>query len=222
MDNNTGRRPNMRDVTGDEDHFGPGKEESRLCRPSNDDEDSYEAPPKRASAGTSGRSSNKEKESENRNARRDPDEESIRKGKENYNEADFKGEVVGGGEGVVVPEDVYEVECIDVIPSMMKDKFKGNVEVPKIKFVFNILNDPDYEGVHISRILNRNYALKSNLVEYYIKITGEEIEKGDSIDTRKCKGKKCRISVSTYIKEGTTEKKNKITEILSAKRSKPD
>lgn len=203
------KEPGMRDVTGDEDdkHFGP------KGRDNDEDEDSYNTP---NNARKGERTVTRPPQRQSRDE--EPSEGDLRKKKEEYSEEDFQGEVTGGGEGVVVPEDVYEVRCVDVVPSMMKDKFKNNAEVPKIRMVFEILNDPDYEGVKISRILNRNYAQKSNLVIWYSKITGEEIEKGTKLDIRKCKGKECRISVNVYEKEGSGEKKNKIVDVLQRKR----
>lgn len=219
MENKTNSgRPSMRDVTGDEDekHFGPGKEDApRSRKPANDDdEDSYNTPKNSRSRNDDTQEPARRSSSRNE----DPTEDDVKKGKDTYSEDDFKGEVVGGGEGVLVPEDVYEVICIDVIPSMMKDKFKNNVEVPKVKFKFRIINDQDFENVEVSRILNRNFAQKSNLVEWYTKITGEAVEKGNSIDIRKCKNKECRISVTVYVPEGKSEKRNKIVDILSKKR----
>jgi len=217
------RRPSMRDVTGDEDetHFGPGRADRPASRSpqQQEDEDSYNPPRKPRNEDPVDEKSNREGRREGRDKPRDvdPSEADIQRGKDNYSEDDFKGEVVSGGEGVIVPEDVYEVRCVDVIPTMMKDKFKNNIEVPKVRMVFEIINDPDFEGVKISRILNRNFAVKSNLVEWYTKITGEQTEKGNSIDIRKCKGKECRVSV-TLKKNDDGEKKNKITEILARKR----
>ena len=190
--------PSLRDVTGedDEDHFGPPQRKSRRV----EEEDSYESPKRNSSP-----------------SREESSEKDIQKAKQEYSDDDFKGEIKGGSEFETVPEDIYEVVCKDVIPTTMADKFKGGEMVPKIKMVFEIINDKDFEGVSISRILNRNFAQKSNLVEWYTKITGESVEKGNSIDIRKCKGKECRVSVTVYKKEDG-EKRNKITEVHSKKR----
>lgn len=213
-------RLSVRDVTGDEEHFGP--EEKRTDRVSVEDPDSYNTPRRTTRPVDGDEKSNNEGRRETRCLQREtePTEGDIRKKKEEYSEDDFKGEVTagGGGDETLIPEDVYEVKCIDVIPKMMKDNYKGGIEVPKVILKFEIINDPDFEGVTKSRVLNRNFAIKSHLVTWYMKITGEATEKGNSIDVRKCKGKECRISVIVTVNKESGEQKNKIVDVLAKKK----
>jgi len=208
MEEREGRRVRMKDVTGDEDdqYFGPGDKKETTRTRSRDDE-RYEVPRSRREETSRSRASEDDS----------PSEDDIRGKKEQYTDDDFKGEVIAKEDRPTIPEDVYEAVCVDVIPTMMADKFKGGQKVPKVKFVFEIIDDPDYKGYKISRILNKHFSEESNLVKFYSKITGTEVSKGTSIDIRKCKGKVCRISVEVK-KSDDGKKSNKIEEVFSKKK----
>lgn len=215
-------RARMRDVTGDgdESHFGPEQEPTRRPSRNEDEDDAYNVPP-RESRNQDRVSSQPQQEPTRRASHHvedDPTEDDLTDRKTEYTDDDFKGEVIASKEMTVFPEDIYEAKCVDVIPMILKDKYRKNALVPKIKFVFEIINDPDYSGQKISRIVNKHFSNQSTMVEWYGKIIGESVEKGMQIDIRNCKGKECRISVKEYTSKEDGEKKCKIDDILSKKK----